>query len=81
MRARTALLTVFFTLALAVPALASDNGQGLYGETDDKIVTFVCLGVLCFFVFVVVSMSALQGRLEKRKQERKAAEFKQSIGW
>lgn len=81
MRIRTALLTVFLTLALAVPALASDNGEGLVGETDDKIITFFCLGVLVFFVLVVILLSRLQGFLERRKAERKAADLKSRIGW
>jgi hypothetical protein len=81
MRIRTALLTLAFTLALAVPALAGDNGEGLVGETDDKIITFFSLGVLVFFVLVVCSLSALQGRLEKRKEARKAEDLKRLVGW
>jgi hypothetical protein len=81
MRIRAALLTLAFTLALAVPAFASDNGEGLVGETDDKIITFFSLGVLIFFVLVVCSLSALQGRLEKRKEARKAEDLKRLVGW
>ena len=33
-------------LYLAAPALAADDGEGLAGETDDKIITFFALGVL-----------------------------------
>jgi hypothetical protein len=29
----------------------------------------------------VVLLSALQGRLERRKEERKAAELRRSVGW
>ena len=36
---RTFALSLFFTLALAAPALAGDNGEGFLGETDDKVVT------------------------------------------
>jgi len=75
------LLTLIFTLALAIPALAHDNGEGLVGETNDKIITFFSLGVVVFFFLVVCFGSWVQGRLEKRKEARKAAELKSRIGW
>jgi len=75
------LLTVIFTLLLAVPAFAHDNGEGLVGETDDRIITFFSLGVVLFFFLVVCFGSWIQGRLEKRKEARKAAELKSRIGW
>ena len=74
-------LTALFTLALAVPAFAHDNGEGLVGETNDKIITFFSLGVVIFFFLVVCFGSWVQGRLEKRKEARKAADLKSSIGW
>ena len=61
--------------------LASDNGEGLVGETDDRIITFFSLGVVVFFAVFVVLMSALQGRLERRKDERKAADLRKRVGW
>jgi hypothetical protein len=61
--------------------LASDNGEGLYGQTDDKIITFFSLGVVIFFVVTVILLSALQARLERRKEERKAAELRRRVGW
>jgi uncharacterized protein HemY len=76
-----ALLTVAFTLALAAPAWAGDNGEGIVGETDDKIITFASLGMLLFFVIVVIVLSALQALLEKRKEQRKAAELRRRVGW
>ena len=68
-------------LVLAAPAFAADNGEGLVGETDDRIVTFFSLGVIVFFTLFVILMSALQGRLEKRKDERKAVELRKRVGW
>jgi Kef-type K+ transport system membrane component KefB len=79
--ATLSLTTLFSLLLLAVPALAHDNGEGLIGETDDKIITFFSLGVVVFFTFVVCFGSWLQGRLEKRKNARKAAELQGRIGW
>ena len=67
-------------LAAAAPAMAG-AGEGLAGETNDKIVTFFCLGVVLFFTLVVIIGSAIQGRLEKRKDARKAAHALQRIGW
>jgi hypothetical protein len=74
-------LTTVLVLALSAPAVAHDNGEGLLGETDDRVVTFFALGVCLFFVFVVCLGSWLQARLDKRKEARKAAELRQRIGW
>ena len=68
-------------LALASAAFGADNGEGIVGETDDKVVTFSALGVVVFFALVVVIGSVIQGRLEKRKEERKAVELRKRVGW
>jgi hypothetical protein len=64
-----------------IALLASDNGEGLVGETDDKIITFFSLGVVVFFVVAVILLSILQARLERRKEQRKAAELRRRVGW
>ena len=77
-------LSLVSLLLLAGPALATagnDNGEGLVGETDDRIITFFSLGVVVFFILVICLGSYLQSVLEKRKQARKAAELQQRIGW
>jgi hypothetical protein len=61
--------------------LASDNGEGLLGETDDRIITFFSLGVVVFFAVFVAVMSAIQGRLDRRKEARKAADLRRRVGW
>jgi hypothetical protein len=61
--------------------LASDNGEGLVGETDDRIITFFSLGVVAFFAIAVILLSALQAWLDRRKEERKAAELRKRVGW
>ena len=84
MKARLATaLAIASSLVLAAPALAADNdnGEGLLGELNDRIITFFSLGVVVFFFLVVCLGSWLQGRLEKRKDARKAAELRQRIGW
>ena len=78
----TSALAVLVSLALAAPAMAEpNNGEGLVGETDDKIITFFSFGVILFFFLVVCLGSFIQSRLEKRKEERKASELRQRIGW
>jgi hypothetical protein len=78
---RLGLAATFLTFLLTAPAYAHDNGEGIVGETDDKIVTFVSLGVVVFFVVFVIVMSTLQGVLEKRKDARKATELRKRVGW
>ena len=58
---------------LAPTALAHDNGQGTYGQADDKVVTNAGFILIIFFPTFVALMSALQWRLEKRKERRKRA--------
>jgi hypothetical protein len=82
--ATTLPLSLVTFLLLAAPALATqgnDNGEGIVGETDDKIITFFSLGVVVFFTLVVILGSALQGRLEKRKDRKKAARLRARSGW
>ena len=78
---RVALLTVTTWLLLAAPAFAGDNGEGLVGETDDKIITFFCLGLVVAFTLLVTLLTALQSSLERRKEERKATELRKRVGW
>jgi hypothetical protein len=68
-------------LVTELALFATDNGEGLVGETDDRIVTFFALGVVVFFTLVVIVMSALQAFLEKRKEQRKASELRKRVGW
>ena len=76
--AKAAWLTVL-CLALTAPlAMASeeghDAGEGLWGETNDKVITnagFIIIAAIPLFVLV---MSLIQHRLDKRKDARKAAE-------
>lgn len=78
----TSAFALLLSFVLAAPAMAEpNNGEGLVGETDDKIITFFSFGVIIFFFLVVCLGSFIQGRLEKRKNERKAAELRSRIGW
>ena len=81
MRRLTPILAVATWLLLAAPAFAGDNGEGLYGETDDRIVTFFCLGLVVGFALLVTLFTILQSALERRKEERKATELRKRVGW
>jgi hypothetical protein len=62
--------STFSLLALAPAAIAAD-GVGLYGRTDDKVVTFFAFGVIAFFALLVIGLSLIQIRLDNRKERRK----------
>jgi hypothetical protein len=81
MRKLAPLLVLAAWLIPAATAFAGDNGEGLYGETDDKVVTFFSLGVVIFFAVFGILASALQAALDRRKQQRKAVELRRRIGW
>jgi hypothetical protein len=81
MRKLAPILVLAAWLIPAATAFAGDNGEGLYGETDDKIVTFFSLGVVIFFAVFVILASWLQSALDRRKQERKAVELRRRVGW
>jgi ABC-type nickel/cobalt efflux system permease component RcnA len=66
--------SALLALALAPAALAYNDGRGLYGATDDKVVTNAGFILILFFPLFVLAMSLLQWRLEKRKEARKAAQ-------
>ena len=56
------------TLLVAAPAAMAADGVGLWGRTDDKVVTFFAFGVMIFFTVLVIALSLIQGRLETRKE-------------
>lgn len=64
------LATLAFTLLLAAPAMAEKGGEGLYGKTDDKVITNFGFGLMIFFTVLVVGLSIAQHLLEKRKQRK-----------
>ena len=66
-----ALCAALLSLLLAAPLALADNGVGLAGPTTDKTVTFFCFGVIAFFAILVIVLSIVQGRLEKRKERRR----------
>ncbi len=69
------------SLLAQITLFATDNGEGLVGETNDKIITFFSLGLVVFFTLVVILGSATQAALERRKEARKAADLRRTVGW
>lgn len=71
-RTAAALLSIWALILVFAPAALADEGVGLAGPTTDKTVTFFCFGVIAFFAALVIVLSLIQGRLEKRKDQRKS---------
>lgn len=71
-RAVALLGSIFALMMILAPAAFASEGVGLAGPTDDKTVTFFCFGVIFFFAALVIVLSLIQGRLEKRKEQRRA---------
>jgi hypothetical protein len=73
-RALHTLLLTAFLLALTAPvALANDGGEGLYGETDDKVVTNAGFIIIAAFPALIAILSLIMWNLDKRKDQRKKA--------
>jgi len=70
-RAAFLFMMALTTMLVAAPMAFAENGEGLLGKADDKTVTFFCFGVMAFFVLLVISMSLIQGALERRKEKRR----------
>jgi preprotein translocase subunit SecG len=70
---KVSLLTIALLAVAAPAALAHDGGEGLWGETNDKVITNAGFILIAFFPLFILCMSLIQWRLEKRKDARKAA--------
>jgi hypothetical protein len=73
---RTIVLTGLLLALTAPAALASeghDGGEGLWGETNDKVITNAGFIIIAGIPVLVLVLSLIQGRLEKRKDARLAA--------
>lgn len=70
-RFAAALCTALTLLLIAAPAALAENGEGLAGRLTDKTVTFFCFGVIAFFAILVIVLSWVQHRLERRKELRR----------
>src|SRR5438132_9284119 len=66
-------LALLAALVLAPAAVAENDGRAYYGATDDKVVTKAGFITIAFFPVLVLGLTLIQRRLEKRKEARKAA--------
>ena len=83
-------LVAFWATMLAATSSAaahSYGGEGFYGETSDKTITYAMYIVIGFFPTVIVLFSLIQWRLDKRKHakmdaaKRRAASLDWRGGW
>jgi preprotein translocase subunit SecG len=73
-RITIALTSVVTMLTLAPAALARDDGgQGWWGETSDKDITSVMFLTIAFFPILILVLTLIQSRLDKRKHARQDA--------
>lgn len=73
---RTTLLTLVFLALTAPVALASeghDGGEGWWGETNDKVITNAGFAIIAGVPVLILVLSLIQWRLDKRKDRRLAA--------
>jgi hypothetical protein len=63
-------LLVLMGLLVAAPAALAADGVGVYGRTNDKVVTFFAFGLIAFFAIFVTVLSLIQIRLDSRKERR-----------
>jgi preprotein translocase subunit SecG len=59
-------------MLVLVPSAFGADGVGLYGRTDDKVVTYAAFILIAFFAILVTVLSLLQSRLENRKERARA---------
>ena len=57
-------------LVLAPTALAAHAGEGWYGETTDKTITYAMFITIAFFPLLILVLTLIQWRLDKRKHAR-----------
>ena len=55
---------------MTVGTRGAADGVGVYGRTNDKVITYFMFGVIAFFAILVTVLSLIQIRLENRKERR-----------
>jgi len=72
---RTIVMTALFFAVMAPVAVAGehDGGEGLWGETNDQVVTYAGFILIVGFPILILILTLIQQRLERRKDRRLAA--------
>ena len=72
---RIGLLTVVSFLVMAPAALADahDGGEGLWGVTNDKVVTYAGFILIVGIPILILILTLIQQSLDRRKDRRVAA--------
>jgi putative copper export protein len=63
-------LIALVALLVVAPAAMAADGVGVYGRTNDKVVTYFAFGLIAFFAILVTVLSLIQIRLDNRKERR-----------
>jgi hypothetical protein len=74
---RTIVLTAAFMALLAPVATAAeghDGGEGLWGETNDKVITNAGFVIIAGIPLLILVLTLIQMALDRRKDRRLAAE-------
>jgi preprotein translocase subunit SecG len=71
-RCLIALTTFAATFVVLAPAALAvgQGGQGWYGETTDPVITATMFMVIAFFPLLILVLTLIQTRLDKRKHAR-----------
>jgi len=73
---RARFISVLTAISVALLVTAPDalarqtGGEGFYGETNDKVITNAMFLTILFFPTLIIVVSLIQWRLEKRKHHR-----------
>ena len=70
------MLTGVFMALIAPVALASeghDGGEGLWGETNDKVITNAGFAIIAGIPLLILVLTLIQSALDRRKDRRLAA--------
>jgi hypothetical protein len=73
---RTIVLTGLFMALMAPVAMASeghDGGEGLWGETNDKVITNAGFAIIAGIPLLILVLTLIQSSLDRRKDRRLAA--------
>jgi hypothetical protein len=70
---KTSALTLALLAITAPAALGHDGGEGWWGETNDKVITNAGFAIIAGVPTLILILSLVQWRLDKRKDRRLAA--------